>query len=168
LRIITMLLAVAAIAVAGCGSSSSSSSSSGSTQASTTSTSGGAAATAKFAVHAGLAAGTFYQFIYKPLKNGELKKPLEHKLTAVKAVAAAAFIAREASVAAKYAKEVPTLAKAAAAVAGLAAAVKGGVSLTTVDESLVQQGNSEAEKAKEAAQQAGTPIVEKAGSIGGL
>ena len=164
MRTITILLAVAALPAAGCGSSNSSSAAS----SSTTSTTSAGAATAKFAIHAGLAAGTFYQFIYKPLKKGELQKPLDHKFTAIKAVAAAAFIAREATVAAGYAKDVPALAKAAAAVAGLAAAVKGGVSRSKVDPSLETTGKSEAEKAKQGAKEAGSPLVEKAGSIGGL
>jgi len=163
MRTIPALLAVCALAVAGCGSSSSGG---GATQPTSTASAG--AATAKFAIHAGLAAGTFYQFIYKPLKNGELTKPLDHKFTAIKAVAAAAFIVREARLAGQYAKHVPALAKAGAAIAGLAAAVKGGVSLTKVDESLVDAGHAEAEKAKAAAKDAGTPLVEKAGSVGGL
>lgn len=163
MRMITILLAVAALAIAGCGSSSSS----GAATTSTPTVKAGAAA-AKFAVHAGLAAGTFYQFIYEPLKSGELEKPLDHRFTAIKAVAAAAFIVREAKLAAQYAKHVPALAKAGAAVAGLAAAVKGGVSLAKVDESLITSGDVEAEKAKEGAKEAGAPLVERAGSVGGL
>ncbi len=117
MRQLTLVVAVtgclAAFGLAGCGSSSSSSSptsaASGTTKAAgttTSSTSGTShVATAKFVLHAGLAFGAFHQFIYKPVKAGDLKHPFEHKLTLVKAGLAAVFVYHELKLAAENAKQ---------------------------------------------------------------
>jgi hypothetical protein len=91
-RVLVLLLVVTALAtVAGCGSNSKSSRSStaAATQAHTH------FAKTKFLLHAGLAFGAFHHWIYKPFKAGDFSHPLRHKLTVVKALAAAAFVSHE-------------------------------------------------------------------------
>ena len=163
MRALSVVLVVAAIAVVGCGSSSSSSSSS------SQSASGGAVTnTAKFALHAGLAFGAFHRYIYKPLKSGELKNPLSHKLTLLKAVAAGAFAVHEIKLASEAAKGSPTLSKLVgplsafgASVGALAAAAKSG----HVDSNALDSGNSAIDSIKGEASSAGAKITETAPSL---
>ncbi|MBV8429704.1 MAG: hypothetical protein JO244_00975, partial [Solirubrobacterales bacterium] len=104
------VLAALAVGLAACGKSSSSSSTTSSSPAST-STATISNTKAKFVLHAGLAFGAFHRWIYKPAKSGELAHPLEHKLTAVKAAAAAVFVYHELGLALKDAQADATLSK---------------------------------------------------------
>jgi hypothetical protein len=164
MRPLSVVLVVLAIAAAGCGSSSSSSSSSA-----TTSASGGAVTnTAKFALHAGLAFGAFHHFIYKPLKSGELKNPLSHKLTLVKAVAAGAFTAHEVKLATEAARGTPALAKFVAPLTAVSAGIGGLVAKAKsghVESSSLDSTNSAVESIKSDAASAGTSIPEKTPSV---
>ena len=89
--LLALVCCVGALAVTGCGSSSSSSSPpTAGTLASSASPVGTSATTkslamTKFAIHAGLAFGAFYHWIYKPIKAGVLRNPTAHKLALVKA-----------------------------------------------------------------------------------
>ncbi len=163
MRALSLTLVVATIALVGCGSTKSNSASG------TESASGGAVTnTAKFALHAGLAFGAFHRYIYKPLKSGELKNPLSHKLTLLKAVAAGAFTVHELRLASEAAEGSPTLSKLVAplsafgaSVGALAASAKSG----HVDPSALDSGNSAIESIKSEASSAGTSVSEKEPSL---
>lgn len=127
--VLTMVLAcLAAVGVAGCGSSKSSSSSSAAGTTATTHL-----AKTKFVFHAALAFGAFRHFIYTPARAGELTHPLSHKLTVVKAGAAALFTYHELKLAAQDVKSSPLLSKLFAPITivatklkNLASSIKGG------------------------------------------
>ncbi len=131
---------IAAVGVAGCGSSKKSNSS---TPAATTPATTGTTSFAKtkFALHAAFGFGAFHHFIYKPAKAGDFAHPLSHKLTVVKAGAAALFTYHELKLAAEDVKSSALLSKlfapltiAAAKIKGLGSTIKGGnVSTSDVD-----------------------------------
>jgi hypothetical protein len=115
MRPLSVVLVLGILALAGCGSSSNST---GSSSASATAASNLASAstaspahlaTAKFVLHAGLAFGAFHRYIYEPLKAGELKSLLRHKLAVVKASTAAVFVVHELKLASAAAQASPTL-----------------------------------------------------------
>jgi len=113
------VVCVFALAVVGCGGSSSSTSSAavaGSAASTTTTTH---LAKTKFVLHAGLAFGAFHRWIYKPAKAGELRHPLEHKFTTVKAALAAVFVYHELKLALADAQASPTLSKLVAPITDL-------------------------------------------------
>lgn len=164
---VIVVLSVAAISVAACGSSKSSSSTSSappSGAAATSTTNTVKLAKTKFAVHAGLAFGAFHRWIYKPAKAGELTHPLEHKLTAVKAALAAAFVYHELGLALTDARSSPTLSKLVAPITdlqnklhSLGSSVKsGGASPGDVDDL-----DSSISSVKQQASSVGAPITEQ-------
>jgi hypothetical protein len=163
MRPLSVILVVATIALVGCGSSSSSSSTS------TKSASGGAVTnTARFALHAGLAFGAFHHFIYKPLKSGELKNPLSHKLTTVKAAAAGLFMVHEIRLASEAAKGSPTLSKLVAPLSALGAsagALAASAKSGHVNSSALDSTNSSVESLKSEASSAGSHITESVPSV---
>jgi hypothetical protein len=112
MRSLSVVLVALVIALAGCGSSSNSSSSSSSSAATTakaaTTASPAQLAQAKFAAAAGLAFGAFNRYIYRPLKEGKIKQPIDRALLA-KGTAAAQFVARELRAATAAAKANPAL-----------------------------------------------------------
>jgi hypothetical protein len=142
-------MAALLVAIAGCGSSSSSTTTAATngttpatngttpaTNGTTPATNGTTPATngttptvshakTKFALHAGLAFGAIYQWIYKPAKAGELKHPLQHKLTALKAAAAGAFAYHELRLALAAAQADPTLSHLVAPITALQNKIKG-------------------------------------------
>ncbi|WP_326637942.1 hypothetical protein OG884_28565 [Streptosporangium sp. NBC_01755] len=66
----------------------------------------------RFALHAGLALGAFYRYIYKPLRSGGFKTGAEkRKRTFVKAAVAGLFAVHELKVAKRFALANPTLCK---------------------------------------------------------
>lgn len=66
----------------------------------------------RFALHAGLALGAFYRYIYRPLRSGGFKAGAEkRKRTFVKAAVAGLFALHELKVAKKFAMASPTLCK---------------------------------------------------------
>jgi hypothetical protein len=118
----------------------------------------------KFVIHAGLAFGAFHHWIYKPIKAGDLKHPLQHKLAIVKAGLAGAFVYHELKLALGDAQADPTLAKLVAPItalqnkiSGLPAAVKNG-SVTPDD---IQQYDNEISSISQQAQAAGQTITEQ-------
>lgn len=112
MRLLPVLLVLLALAVAGCGSSSSSDSASTATTAKIATVAGPThLATAKFVLHAGLAFGAFHRYIYKPLRAGDFKSLLHHKLAVLKATAAATFVVHELGLASVDAKASPSLRK---------------------------------------------------------
>lgn len=71
----------------------------------------------RFALHAGLALGAFYRYIYKPLRSGGFKAGADkRKRTFVKAAVAGAFALHELKVAKRFAAANPTLCKGVQAV----------------------------------------------------
>ena len=111
MRLLPVLLVLIALAVAGCGSSSSSETTASSAATASTNASPTHLATAKFALHAGLAFGAFHRYIYKPLKAGAFTSLLRHKLAVLKATAAAVFVLHELKLATADAKASPLLNK---------------------------------------------------------
>lgn len=66
----------------------------------------------RFALHAGLALGAFYRYIYKPLQSGGFKAGAEkRKRTFAKAAAAGLFTVHELRVARRFALANPTMCK---------------------------------------------------------
>jgi len=164
MRLFSVVLVTLALAIAGCGSSSSSTTTNSSVAAATTasaSTSSGGVNAAKFVLHTGLAFGAFHRYIYKPIKEGKLQNPLSHKLTVVKATAAAAFMVHEIKLAVASAQGSPSLMKLVAPLSALAAGVKAAVSSGTVSPSTLATGSSVIESIKSQAAGAGAPITEK-------
>ena len=163
MRPYSVVLVIAALAVAGCGSGSSSTASSSNAAATTASApagSGGLSA-AKFVLHTGLAFGAFHRYIYKPIKAGDLQNPLSHKLTALKATAAAAFMVHEIKLAVAAAQSSPALMKLVAPLSALAAGVKSAVAAGTVSPTTLATGESVIQSIKSQAAGAGVTIVEK-------
>ena len=162
-----VILAVSAallLAVGGCGSSSSTSSAPAGSSISTAGTSTTSFAKTKFVLHAGLAFGAFHRWVYKPAKAGELTHPLQHKLTTLKAVAAAAFVYHELKLALAAAQADPTLSKLVAPITalqdkikGLPNQVKGGAASSSTADDL----NSAISSIKGQAASAGQPIAEQ-------
>jgi uncharacterized protein YceK len=115
MRLLSVVLVLGVLALAGCGSSTSSTSSSNGSSSSSTASTAAAnpthLATAKFVLHAGLAFGAFHRYIYEPLKSGEFKSLLRHKIAVVKATAAAVFAVHELKLATAAAQASPTLSK---------------------------------------------------------
>lgn len=116
MRPLSVVLVVAVFMLAGCGSSSKSNSAPRASAASASSTTPTTAspthlATAKFVLHVGLALGAFHHYIYKPLKAGEFRSLLRHKLAVLKASAAAVFVVHELKLASADAQASPTLGK---------------------------------------------------------
>ncbi len=164
------LLIVLALAATGCGSSSSSSTSASqpaatSTPSGTTTTGSVKLAKTKFVIHAGLAFGAFHRWIYKPIKAGDLRHPLSHKLTTIKAALAAAFVYHELKLALKDAQSSPTLSKLVAPVTALQAKIHGlGSSVKSGDTSSIEQQVSQANDSvtsiSSQSSSAGQPITE--------
>lgn len=117
MRLLSVVLVLGVLALAGCGSSSNSTSSSGAsataagTSTGTTATTPAQLATAKFVLHAGLALGAFHRYIYEPLKAGDFKSLLHHKLAVLKASAAGVFAVHELKLAIADAQASPSLSK---------------------------------------------------------
>ena len=113
----------------GAGSSASSSASDGSSSSGSSSASGvptdangcptsntKTLAKTKFALHTGLAVGTFHRYIYKPYKAGQFQKGAQGRVAAfVKAGATALFAKREIRLASEDVKASPALCKVLAA-----------------------------------------------------
>jgi hypothetical protein len=160
-----IVLVALALAVAGCGSSSNTSTTNPSSAPAPTTTTGTThLAKTKFVLHAGLAFGAFHRWIYKPAKAGELSHPLQHKLTAVKAALAAAFVYHELGLALKDAQADPTLSKLVSPITdlqnrlhGLAGSVKSGGASSSV----VQGLDGLVSSVKQQASSAGHSITEQ-------
>jgi hypothetical protein len=164
MRLLSVVLVVAAVALAGCGSSSSSTSST----ATTTASSPSSLNTAKFVLHAGLAFGAFHRYIYKPIKEGKLSSPLSHKLTALKAAAAAAFMVHEIKGAVANAQGSPALAKLVLPLSALAAGVKSAVTSAkggSVSTAQLEEGKAAIESIKSSAASSGASIAEQSPSL---
>ncbi len=143
-RITTLiaLLLTSCLLVSGCGKSSSTSTAAGSSSSSSASAgSSGSSSSAssdasgvptdangcptsntktlaktKFALHTGLAIGTFHRYIYKPYKAGQFQKGAQGRIKAfVKAGATALFAKREIRLASEDVKASPALCKVLAA-----------------------------------------------------
>ncbi len=171
-RRVTMIVAlvlVLALAVAGCGSSSSSSSSatSESTGAASTTTHVGLAKT-KFVLHSGLAFGAFHHFIYKPVRAGDLRHPLSHKLALVRAGLAAGFVYHEVKLALHDAHSSPTLSKLVSPLTALEAKIQGlGSKLKSgqVNPADITQANDQIGTISKQSSDAGQPINEQVPAI---
>jgi len=158
--------------IAACGSSSSSSSPSAAATTNATVSSGTSSlATAKFALHAGLAFGAFHHWIYGPLKAGALKHPTSNKLALAKAGLASLFVYHELKLAAGNAKNSKLLAP---LVAPLTAAgnkvdsLKGSITDGSVSESDLNGVNSQLGQIGSTASASGTPIKESVPSLAQL
>ena len=163
-RCLTLLAVLVAILlpIAGCASSNSTSSAAAPQAASTTTIEH---AKTKFVLHAGLAFGAFHRWIYKPARQGLLAHPFLHKLTAIKAGLAAAFVYHELRLALADAQANPTLSKLVAPITALQNRFKtlqgevksGGASAGAVD-----GVNGAVSSLKQQSAAAGQPITEQA------
>jgi hypothetical protein len=157
----TLVIALAAFG-AGCGSSSGSGS--GGSAGSGTTTGTTHFAKTKFVLHAGLAFGAFHRWIYKPLKKGDLQHPFSHKLTTLKAVAAAGFTYHELKLALADAQADPKLSRVVAPITALENKVKGlgsGLKSGNVDTSQIDSANGSIGSIHSDAASAGQPITEQ-------
>lgn len=173
MRLLSVVLVLGVLALCGCGSSSSSNG----TSAASTSTSATAAstsaspthlATAKFVLHVGLAFGAFHRYIYEPLKAGEFKSLLRHKLAVIKASAAAVFVVHELKLATADAQASPLLMKFVPQLAVLSTGFKGALTRLkagTFKPSEIETALPGIESIKGAAATAGIPIKEGAPSL---
>jgi hypothetical protein len=162
-RLLPLLItaAIGASVLAGCGSSTNSSPSSAANGAAAAQTTH--FAKTKFLFHAGLALGVFHHFIYKPFKDGSLKHPLLHKLTFIKAAAAAALVFHEVKLARQDAASSKLLSKVVLPLAGVGSAmalIRGALLRGKVDNGAINFANSQAARASSAASAAGQPITE--------
>lgn len=178
MRRFTLLLAligcIAAVGVAGCGSKSSSSSSAATaanSSAAATSTASTHFAKTKFVIHAGLAFGAFHRWIYKPVKAGDLKHPLSHKAALVKAGLASAFVYHELKLAAadtKSSKVLSTLFAPLNAAADKIKSLKSSITGGSVNESDIDDLNSQLGQLSNTAASKGQPITESVPSVAQL
>jgi hypothetical protein len=166
-RIVLLLLLVGALGVAGCGSSNSNTPAPSGTPAATTTTVH--LAKTKFVIHAALAFGVFHHFIWNPYKSGDLKHPLLHKITFLKAAVAGLFVIHEARLALHAAQGDPLLSKVVAPIT----AVETGVStLRTkllhgqVDSAAFNSANASTSLAEADSNAAGQPISETTAGSG--
>jgi hypothetical protein len=90
--LLAVIACLGAFMVAGCGNSTNVVTGSNGQKTTVTKTS---APKTKFILHAGLAYFAFHRYIWEPYKAGDFKHPLDHKLTVVKAGAAALFTYHE-------------------------------------------------------------------------
>lgn len=159
-RLLPLLLVSAALAVAGCGSSSKT------TSNGTSSTTIHFAKT-KFAIHAGLAFGTFHHFIYKPFKAGDFSHPFSHKLKIVEAVAAALVVEHEVKLAltdAKASKLLSHVVAPLAAFGGVLALIRSSISSAKPNAQAINSGNSNVASSESQSTYAGQPIKETVAS----
>lgn len=174
-RAASLLLIVLALGLvgAGCGSSSSSSASGGSGAAPSSQAAGGSGsggtktthfAKTKFVLHMGLAFGAFHHWIYKPVKAGDLRHPLSHKVALIKAGLAAAFVYHELKLALGDAQSSPTLSKLVAPITALQNRIHGlgpGLRSGSANSAEVDQANSSIGSIKSDSASAGQPINEQ-------
>jgi hypothetical protein len=157
-RLLVLLLVSAALVVVGCGSSKSSSSGPQSTKIHF--------ATTKFAIHAGLAFGTFHHFIYGPFKAGDFSHPFRHKLTILKAVAAGLFIEHEVKLAladARSSKLLSHVVAPLAALGGGVALIRSAIKSGHPNAGAITSANSNVSSAEFNSSSAGQPIKETVG-----
>ncbi|HWC87290.1 MAG TPA: hypothetical protein VG388_12190 [Solirubrobacteraceae bacterium] len=163
--VFTVLLAAAVLALAGCGSSKTTTSSAGgSTGPSATHV---RFAKTKFALHAGLAFGTFHHFIYAPFKAGDFSHPFSHKLTVLKALAAGLFVKHEVSLALTDARASKLLSHVVAPITALGAglaAIRGSIAGHHPNAHAITSANTDVAAAEFNSSSAGQPIKEMVGS----
>jgi hypothetical protein len=122
----------------------------------------------KFLLHAGLAFGTFHHWIYEPLKAGDFRHPLQHKVAVVKAALAAAFVIHELKIARTDAQASPLLSKLFSPLTALAAtlaAVVASLKHGNPDVSSISSANGAIGTIKSASSSAGANITEKTAPI---
>ncbi|WP_433246196.1 hypothetical protein ACQPYK_44800 [Streptosporangium sp. CA-135522] len=116
----------------------------------------------RFALHAGLALGAFYRYIYKPLRSGGFKAGAEkRKRTFVKAAVAALFAAHELKVAKRFAMANPTLCKGVQAVSDSFADLTGKLKNGTATEADLEASKNSFEVLKRSAARNGYDFKEK-------
>jgi hypothetical protein len=160
-RFLVLLLVGSALVAAGCGSSNSSS---GSTAPNSTSIH---FAKTKFALHAGLAFGTFHHFIYQPFKAGDFSHPFSHKFTILKAVAAGLFVEHEVKTAladARASKLLSHVVAPLAALGGGLALIRATIKSGHPNAGAITSANSNVSSAEFNSSSAGQPIKETVGS----
>jgi hypothetical protein len=159
-RLLVLLLVGSALVAAGCGDSNSNS---GSTAPGSTSTH---FAKTKFAIHAGLAFGTFHHFIYGPFKAGDFSHPFSHKLTIIKAVAAGLFVEHEVKLAladARSSKLLSHVVAPLAAIGGGLAIIRSTIKSGHPDAGAISSANADVSSAESSSSSAGQPIQETVG-----
>ena len=161
-RFLALLLVSAALVAAGCGSSSSNGSGANAPVATKVHF-----AKTKFAIHAGLAFGTFHHFNYEPFKAGDFTHPFTHKLTIIKAVAAGLFVEHEVKIALADAKGSRLLSHVLAPLAAVGtgiALIRASIESHHPNAQAINSANSSIASAKFDSSSAGQPIQETVGS----
>jgi len=157
-RLLALLLVSVALVAVGCGSSK--------TNTGVTATHVHYAKT-KFAIHAGLAFGTFHHFIYDPFRAGDFAHPFTHKLDVIKAVAAGLFVEHEVKLALADAKGSKLLSHVVVPLGALGSAValvRAGIADHHPNAKQINYANSSIDSAEFNSTSAGQPIQEQVGS----
>jgi len=171
MRLLAALLVLLALAFAsGCGSKSSSSAggSGGPGSALAPATPHIHFAKTKFLIHAGLAFGAFHRYLYKPLREGDFSRPLQHKLALVKAAAAVAFIVHELRIAREDAQASAVLRRLFSplgALAGSVGALAAGLKAGHPDGTAVSSANGAIGSIESLASSAGARVTEHAPTL---
>jgi hypothetical protein len=164
-RIVLLLLLVGALGVAGCGSKSNPTAAGGNPPVATTVSH----PKTKFVIHAALAFGVFHHFIWNPYRSGDLKHPLLHKFTFVKAALAGLFVIHEAKLALHDAQGDRLLSKVVAPITAMetgVAALRGKLLHDQVDSTAINSANASAALAEADSNAAGQPISETTAGSG--
>jgi hypothetical protein len=115
----------------------------------------------KFVLHAGLAFGAFYHWIYQPAKAGDFAHPFLHKFTVLKAVLAGAFVYHELKLALMDAQADPTLSKLVApitALEGKLQALATNIKAGHLDTSAITQASGSIQSLSQLASQSGQKL----------
>jgi len=122
----------------------------------------------RFALHAGLALGAFYRYIYKPLQSGGFKAGAEkRKRTFAKAAIAGLFAIHELKVAKRFALANPTLCKGVVALTNSFSGLTGKLKNGTATEADLQAGKDSFAKLQQNALQNGYDFKEKTAIVPG-
>ncbi|ACZ91406.1 hypothetical protein Aros01_01073 [Streptosporangium roseum] len=116
----------------------------------------------RFALHAGLALGAFYRYIYKPLRSGGFNAGADkRKRTFVKAAVAGAFALHELKVAKRFATANPTLCKGVQAVSDSFSELTGKLRNGTATEADLEAGKDAFDALKQNAARSGYDFKER-------
>lgn len=165
--VVVCLMALLIGVTAGCGSSQSASSNTSNSQpqAAQTTPQKTHLAKTKFALHAGLAFGAFHRYIYKPYKQGKFSGGLlHHKLTTLKAAAAAGFAYHEVRLAlddARSSKILSTLLSPLLALQTKLSALRDGLTHGTADPAAIQSANGDTSTISAESSSRGQPIQDQ-------
>ncbi|MER5646931.1 hypothetical protein [Streptosporangium sp. NPDC002524] len=122
----------------------------------------------RFALHAGLALGAFYRYIYKPLQSGGFKAGAEkRKRTFAKAAVAGLFTLHELKVARRFALANPTMCKGVKVVADRFSSLTNKLKSGTATEADLQASKNSIESLRQNATKNGYDFKERGVTVPG-